>query len=123
MYLAGASHPNKERARRLLERLVSERSVLVTSAEVFQELLHRYSALRPLDAVDPAFQVLRGLTDHVFGIELADVELAATLLGREDGLSARAALHVAVMRREGIDRILSFDSGFDGIAGLERLHD
>jgi predicted nucleic acid-binding protein len=36
-------------------------------------------------------------------------------------LSARDALHVAIMERHGIDRILSFDSGFDGLPGISRL--
>lgn len=123
MYLIGSEHLLKATARRLLERLVSEQAVLVTSAEVFQEILHRYAALRRLDAVSPAFDTLRGLADQVFDIELDDVERAASLVGAIDGLSARDALHVAVMEREGIDQVLSFDQGFDRVEGLLRIHD
>jgi len=36
-------------------------------------------------------------------------------------LSARDALHLAVMEQHEIDRILSFDSGFDGYPGVSRL--
>jgi hypothetical protein len=36
-------------------------------------------------------------------------------------LSARGALHIAVMEQHGIERILSFDSGFDGFPGISRL--
>jgi len=36
-------------------------------------------------------------------------------------LSARDALHIAVMEQNGIGRILSFDSGFDGLPGITRL--
>ncbi|MGH2751243.1 MAG: type II toxin-antitoxin system VapC family toxin [Actinomycetota bacterium] len=36
-------------------------------------------------------------------------------------LSARDALHVAVMRAHEIRRILSFDSHFDRFPGIERL--
>jgi predicted nucleic acid-binding protein len=36
-------------------------------------------------------------------------------------LSARDALHIAVMERHDVARILSFDSGFDGIPGITRL--
>ena len=60
MYLVGAEHPNKATARRVLERLVASGEPMVTSAEVFQEILHRYVALRRLDAVGPAFAVLYG---------------------------------------------------------------
>ncbi len=36
-------------------------------------------------------------------------------------LSARDALHLAVMELHGIYRILSFDSGFDAFPGVARL--
>jgi predicted nucleic acid-binding protein len=36
-------------------------------------------------------------------------------------LSARDSIRVAVMERRRISRVLSFDSGFDGIPGLTRL--
>ena len=36
-------------------------------------------------------------------------------------LSARDAVHLAVMQRRGISRILTFDTGFDGIVGIERI--
>ncbi len=36
-------------------------------------------------------------------------------------LSARDALHVAVMRRHGIDTIMSFDRGFERYPGIRRV--
>lgn len=36
-------------------------------------------------------------------------------------MSARDAAHLAVMEQHGIERILSFDSGFDGFPGITRL--
>ena len=60
MYLVGAPHPHKAGARALLERFVSEGERLVTDAEVFQELLHRYAAIQRLDAIEPAFEALLG---------------------------------------------------------------
>lgn len=36
-------------------------------------------------------------------------------------LSARDALHVAVMRRHGIRRLVSFDHGFDAVEEVERI--
>jgi len=54
MYLIGAPHPHKADAQRLLERLISDRERLVTDAEVFQEILHRYVAIDRRDALQPA---------------------------------------------------------------------
>ena len=50
MYLVGAAHPHKRDAQQLLERCISERIPLVTDAEVLQEILHRYTAIRRRDA-------------------------------------------------------------------------
>ena len=121
MYLVGAPHPNKDAARRLLEQVIAQGSRLVTDAEVLQEILHRYHAIQRPDAIQPAFDLLRGVTDEIFPIEPADVERAKNLLLGLPGLSARDAVHAAVMRRRGVGRILSFDSGFDRVAGLERI--
>jgi predicted nucleic acid-binding protein len=121
MYLVGAPHPNKDAARRLLEQVIAQGTRLVTDVEVLQEILHRYHAIQRPDAIQPAFDLLRGVTDEIFPIEPADVERAKTLLLGLPGLSARDAVHAAVMRRRGVGRILSFDSGFDRVAGLERI--
>jgi predicted nucleic acid-binding protein len=121
MYLIGAPHPNKDAARRLLEACI-ERSVrLVSDAEVLQEILHRYGALRRRDAIQPAFNALLGVVDEVFPIEAQDVESARDVLLGEAGLSSRDALHLAVMRRHGVRRILTFDSAFDRAPGVERI--
>jgi uncharacterized protein len=36
-------------------------------------------------------------------------------------MSARDALHVAIMEAQDIEQILSFDTGFDGFPGIVRL--
>jgi hypothetical protein len=36
-------------------------------------------------------------------------------------MSARDALHLALMVREGVDRLLSFDGGFDAFPAIRRL--
>ncbi len=120
MYLVGAAHPNKDQARRLLERAIEAGDRLVTDAEVLQEILHRYHAIRRPDAIQPAFDALLGVVDEVFPVERTDVEQAKGLMLGRHGLSARDAVHVAVMRRREIDIILSFDNGFDRISGIER---
>ncbi len=45
MYLVGRSHPLKSQAEELLEAAVTSGERLVTSAEVLQEILHRYVAI------------------------------------------------------------------------------
>jgi uncharacterized protein len=120
MYLIGAEHPNKAAARRLLEDAVADGEVLCTDAEVLQEILHRYVAIRRPDDIDPAFEVLLSIVDVVYPIELADVERARRIVRRTAELSARDAVHLAIMQRHDIDEVLSFDAAFDGVAGIRR---
>lgn len=120
MYLVGAEHPNKALARMALERAIADGERLVTDAEVMQEILHRYIAISRLDAIEPAMDALLSVVDEVFPIDAEAVLAATRLLARTSGLSARDALHVAIMRRHGIDDILTFDAGFDVIGDLRR---
>ena len=122
MYLVGAAHPHKADAQQLLERSVSRRERLVTDAEVLQEILHRYVAISRRDAIQPCFDAILGIVDDVFAIDSACVGQARTIVLGNPTLSARDAIHLAVMQRHKIQRIMSFDSGFDGIPGVERVH-
>ena len=122
MYLVGAEHPNKSRARLILERAIAAGDRLATDAEVLQEVLHRYVAINRREAIEPAIAVLLGVVDQVFPIEVDDVRYAASIVGAGD-LSARDALHLAVMQRHGVTRIMTFDRAFDGIPGLVRVGD
>lgn len=121
MYLIGAPHPNRNAAHRALEQIIRRGERIVTSAEVLQEILHRYTRIQRPDAIQPALDVLQGIVDEVYPIEAADVERAHTVLRSHTRLSARDALHVAVMQRREVPRILSFDTGFDLVATIERV--
>jgi predicted nucleic acid-binding protein len=120
MYLVGAEHPNKGRAQAVLEAAVAQGERLVTDAEVLQEILHRYVAIGRRDAIQPALEALLGVVDDVLPITLADTLRARDVVLAAFGLSARDAIHIAVMERHGIDGIMSFDSGFDAYPGVAR---
>lgn len=120
MYLIGAS-PLKLEARRLIESCIADSRRLVTSAEVFQEILHRYTAIGRRDAIQPAFDTMCAVVDEIFSIEATDVERAKAILLASERFSARDALHLAIMERHGVARIMSFDTGFDGVPNSTRL--
>jgi hypothetical protein len=121
MYLVGAVHRHKIDAQRLLERCIARAERLLTDAEVLQEILHRYVAIDRRDAIQPAFEVLLGVVDEVLPITLGDVQRAKEIVLASPSLSARDAVHVAIMEAHGIPTILSFDRGFDGVPGISRL--
>jgi predicted nucleic acid-binding protein len=121
MYLMGKEHPHKIDAQRLIGRLTSERRRLVTSSEVFQEVLHRYIAIDRRDEIELAFHTLRSVVDNVFSVREEDVFAAKDLTHAHPRLSSRDALHAAVMRRNGVKEILSFDRGFDLLPAIARI--
>jgi len=121
MYLIGSLGPHKTDAQRLLEKLVSERQRLVTDAEVLQEILHRYGAINRRHDIQPAFDALLNAADEVLPVDRAVVERAKQIVLGYRRLSARHAVHLAVMQEHGIEKILSFDSGFDGFPRITRL--
>jgi predicted nucleic acid-binding protein len=121
MYLVGGQHPNKEAARRALEEAIAAGESLCSDAEVMQEILHRYTAIRRSERIDPAFHSLITVVDIVYPIERTDVERARRLLKTTPRLAARDAIHVAVMQRQGVSRILSYDADFDLVPGIDRI--
>jgi hypothetical protein len=122
MYLIGAAHPHKTDAQLILERLIAAGERLVTDAEVLQEILHRYTAIDKRAAIRPGLQAILDIVDEVVPIGKPEVLRAAEIAQNPFELSARDALHIAVMERHQIRSIFTFDSGFDRWPGLRRIH-
>ena len=121
MYLIGSPHPNKDRAEHALTRLRDEGEQLVSGVEVYQEILHRYASIRRFEAIDLAFRSLQEIAPRTLVYGLEEIYAARSLVEAVPGISARDALHAAVMRSAEITQILSYDRGFDGIPGIERI--
>ena len=94
---------------------------MTTDAEVLQEILRRYAAIDRRDAIQPAFDALLGVVDEVLAVDNKAVERAKQIVLQYRRLSSRDAIHLSIMERHGIERILSFDSGFDSSPGITRL--
>ena len=122
MYLVGVDHPNKDRGNDRLRQFAAQQGEpLVTSVEVYQEILHRYATTRHRQAINDAFDALDRIVDAVLTFGVAEVRAAKEIVHRMVHVSARDALHLAVMNSADISRILSFDRGFDAYPGIERL--
>jgi hypothetical protein len=121
MYLVGARHANKRRVVELVPRFVAALDPLVTSAETFQEIVHRYAALRDRAHLDAAYEALEALVGQTAEITKPDVDTARVLSAQYGALSSRDCLHVAVMKRLGCRKVWSYDSGFDAVPGLQRV--
>lgn len=121
MYVAGAEHPNKGPALRFLERVRGGEVEGCTSTEVLQEILYRYSALGRVDLAAKVYDLFVALVPVVLPVTLADTDLARDLLESTAGISARDAVHAAVMLNNDVDRVATFDRGFDRLGRVVRL--
>lgn len=121
MYLVGKAHPNKDRALSTLRQLTEQNRRLVTSTEVFQEICHRYVALGKREAILPCFEALSAVVDEVFPIDMETIKHAHLILLAQPKLSARDAIHVASMKCHGVEVLLSFDTDFDQVPGIQRV--
>lgn len=92
IYVIGAQHPNKHKAQVLLEGLIQEKRKLVTDAEVYQEIIHRYMAIGQKEAIQPAFELLDRIVDECFPRSKENAIEAESILQDSALLSARDAV-------------------------------
>ncbi len=121
MYVAGREHPNRAPARRFLARVRAGDVEGCTSTEVLQEILYRYSALQRRDLARDVYDLFVQVCPVVFDVTLADTDRARDLLLELEHVSARDAVHAAVMINQGVEWVATFDSGFDRVPDLRRL--
>ena len=121
MYAAGAGHPNKQPSVRFLERVARGESEAALDAESLQEILHRYRALGRWEEGRRVYDLARQIFPEVLPITAAILDEARALMDRHGHLSARDALHAAVVITHHLEALCSFDRDFDGIEGLRRI--
>jgi len=122
MYAIGEEHPLRDPCQRVLRHAAEQRIDAVTSAEVVQEVLHRYLAVgRPDIAIGAARGILTAF-GPVMPVTHEVMSRVADLAGRHSPtLSARDLVHVATCIEHGIDEIVTTDRGFDQVEGLTRI--
>jgi predicted nucleic acid-binding protein len=121
MYAGGGEHPLRQTCRVILQRAKDGQIAATTSAEVIQEIVHRYMAIKrqrvgasmAREVLD-AFRPVLPITDPV-------VRRLPELVERYPGLSARDLLHIATCLEEGIDGIISPDAVFDSVSEIRRI--
>lgn len=121
MYLAGRDPALRERCRNALRAADEREFVLVTSAEVLQEILHRYSAIGRHRDARLVYDSAKAICSDILPITERETARALELLLLHPHLPTRDALHVATMEHRGIRRILSADRHFNRLEMVERV--
>lgn len=122
IYAAGREHRYKGPCGRVLMMVAEHPGAFVTDAEVLQELVHRYVSSGRWSlgrkVLEDFAELMHSRVEPVHG---EDVRRAGRLADDNPGVSARDLVHLAVMQRVGVSRIVTADTDFDRLPEVERL--
>jgi predicted nucleic acid-binding protein len=114
MYAIGRDHAHKDMAMQVLKDIESEKIFAVSSCEVFQDILHRYSHIGEINTGLKLFDIFYEIVDEVLPLNFEIIKTARTILEEKGktGISARDCIHVATMQHYNIKHIATFDMHF-----------
>ena len=117
MYAVGRPHALQTYAQDFFIEANRSGTLLCTSAEVMQELVHVYLPTGRLQTFDATLGLMASAGVEVWPLEEADVALARQLHEQYPALQARDLCHLASCRRRGVREIKTFDRTFAAISG------
>ncbi len=122
VYALGGEHAYREPCREILREVQRRR----LGAEASVELIHEFVHVRRRRRADSRAEVARAaraiaLSMSLHTVESRDMERALDLWSEHDRLDVRDAIFAAQALNRKIDTILSPDTDFDGIPGLQRI--
>ncbi len=121
MYAAGGEHALREPCQRLLRRVADGEIEAVTSVEVIQEILHRFTRVGRPELGAAMARASLDLLAPVLPLTHAVMRRLPDLVDRYPRLEARDLVHVATCVHEGITEIASPDRDFDAVSEVQRL--
>ena len=121
LYAAGGEHPLKAPCANIVTRVGDGALNAITSTEVVQEILY-VLARRKLRAegVQLASEVM-DLFPDLLPVTPADMQHACRILQDHPNLPVRDAVHCSVLSTHDITRIVTADTHFDEIPGIQRI--
>ena len=123
LHAAGTDATRREACQGVLGRLVEEEAGLVarTDAVVLSEALEQCREAGVSEQAAPLFDAVAALGIPILPVDEEALRRARLLLAAIAELDTRTAVHAGVMQAHGIDRVLSYDEGYDFVRGIERL--
>jgi predicted nucleic acid-binding protein len=123
MYAAGTAHPYRESCTRIITAVATGKIEGFIDTEIVQEILHRYGALGRWSLATSIASNVLAIFPNVLPVIEEDITLTVELASEYGprGVRARDLIHAAVMRNHQISTLISTDSHFDQIPGIERI--
>lgn len=121
LYAVGSDHPLREPCREIVALARHGELAGEASVEVIQEFAH--VRMRRGGDRQEALTLTRAVADlcELHDFDRRDLPLVMTLLEQHEALGVRDAVHAATALGAGIDAILSPDTDFDAVPGLDRI--
>ena len=92
------------------------------SRGAFQEIMHHYLRTERRDAGQVVVESFAAMMQgRVSPVTINDVLAAGHLAKEHRGLNSRDLLHLAVMHRLGVTRVITADTDFDRVPGIIRV--
>ncbi len=121
MYAIGKPHPCKVPCTAIMAQAVRHRDEFNIDLELLQEILHTFGARNQREEGASQVADLLELFPHAMPVGAGEIKVAMSLFSRHPRLSARDAIHAAVVQVHGLEGIVSADRAFDSIPGFKRF--
>ncbi len=123
MYAAGKEHKYKKPCVWVMEEIAESRIQAVIDTEIIQEVLYRYFAIRQWKFAVSISRQLMVIVPEVMTVSAEHMHVAVDLFEEYGpaGIPPRDMLHAAVMILGDVKKIISTDSHFNQIEGIERV--
>jgi predicted nucleic acid-binding protein len=118
IYAQGKPHRYREPCRVLVERLAKGSGEYTIDVELLQEILHVYTLRGERGRAFRTFDRLMALFPQPVPIAAGESSMARQLLERYPALSARDAVHVAVVFTRRLEGIVTTDVALSHVQGL-----
>ena len=121
IYAVGREHLYQRPCQSLMYQVHDQPENFVIDVEALQEILHFYSRRGELNRGIESVERLLSRLPNIIPIAAAEIRVAMRLMSETRDLSARDAIHAAVVIEHGLEGIISADGDFDRIPGLRRF--
>jgi hypothetical protein len=121
MYAVGVDHPLKTPCVDLLRAIARGELQAVTSVEVLQEVLHRYTAQGQREHAVEVVRSFMEVVPDVLPVTREDIAAALALHLAHPTLQTRDVMHLATMSQHGLHIIITADRHFDALPGYRRV--
>lgn len=120
IYAEGREYIYRDPCRLVMDQVRLRPERYAIDAETIQEILYSYSRQGELDKGIRIVDELLARMPHIIPITVVEIREAMRLMRETPGLSARDAIHAAVVMVHGLDGIINADRDFARIPGLRR---